>query len=982
MSYLFSLNEKQLEAVQHTEGYLRVIAGAGSGKTKLLVSRYAYLVKDYGIDTANILSVTFTNKAAGEMKRRIHTLIGEEYDTSLICTYHGFCVRVLREDIEKIFFPKEFQIIDAAKQKAILGEIYQKYELKLDHGSFEKTIKHIALKKVDRRYVANMCSTEKCQILEKIETLDDQIAEDFLQTQKQTYSMDFNDLLYFTIDIFERCSDVLEKWQNRLNYIQVDEFQDSSTTEMLLMDILSEKHKNLMIVGDPDQNIYEWRGSDVKLLVDFDKVHQPTKTVFLNQNYRSTPQILKCANTLIEKNEFRLEKELFTNSESGDKVYHYHTKSDFDEADKIVELINKIKKKHNCNYSDFAILYRSGFLSRIIEKKLTENGLPYEIFGGVKFYHRMEIQDIMAYLRLVAFDDDMSFKRIVNTPRRRFGRTKFLHLQSIRKEGDSLLKTLEKNINDSHFKGSGVSELVNAIFSVRQMLQKAPLSEIVQTICSVSGYEKYIRELGDMERFDNMSEFIRIASEYESNFGENVSLSDFINQISLQSEDDSENANDTIKLMTIHSSKGLEFPNVFIIGLSEGIFPSMKTIEERKQLGLEEERRLCYVAITRAEKRLFLMDNSGFSQNSNQKIPSRFLSEIGEENYVRIGKIPKELQNKMTGNKAVSEPAGKSEKKQIGDVVFHHAFGKGEITGYSQNGNSYVIKFEKLNSEHILSVDYFKQKPTTPALPISKQNSTPEPLVTKSKSKSKVNDKSDLSVTKLNDTAEQSALKINHTPEQSAPKPNNTPELSESPAEKKYASENSINDGYVRVDVKSIPEIKSTASSSEQQKSEEKPSAIKAKETDNLWNCKEVPKSGWVCTGITDLGSPSGICQMCGKHVIRYVHHMIHPEWGRLDVGCICAGKMEGNIDAAKRREQDYKNQQSRKNNFMTRKWKMSKNNNSYLKIKDHIIVLYYNQRYNNWKYSLDNVFCVEVYKTREEVMNAAFYALEQKLKK
>ena len=946
MSYLFSLNEKQLEAVQHTEGYLRVIAGAGSGKTKLLVSRYAYLVKDYGIDTANILSVTFTNKAAGEMKRRIHTLIGEEYDTSLICTYHGFCVRVLREDIEKIFFPKEFQIIDNAKQKAILGEIYQKYELKLDHGSFEKIIKHIALKKVDRKYIANMCSTEKCQILERIETLDDRIAEDFLQRQKQTYSMDFNDLLYFTIDIFERCSDVLEKWQNRLNYIQVDEFQDSSATEMKLMDILSEKHKNLMIVGDPDQNIYEWRGSDVKLLVDFDKVHHPTKTVFLNQNYRSTPQILKCANTLIEKNKFRLEKELFTNSKSGDKVYHYHTKSDFDEADKIVELITRTKKKHNCNYSDFAILYRSGFLSRIIEKKLTENGLPYEIFGGVKFYHRMEIQDIMAYLRLVAFDDDMSFKRIVNTPRRRFGRTKLLYLQSVRKEGESLFKTLEENIHDSHFKGSGVSELLNAVHSVRQMMQKSPLSEIVQTICSVSGYEKYIRELGDLERFDNMSEFIRIASEYESNFGENVSLSDFINQISLQSEDDSENADDMIKLMTIHSSKGLEFPNVFIIGLSEGIFPSMKTIEERKQLGLEEERRLCYVAITRAEKRLFLMDNSGFSQNSNQKIPSRFLSEIGEENYVRVGKIPKELQNKMTGQKNVSEALGDSEKKQVGEVVFHHAFGKGEITGYSQNGNSYVIKFEKLSSERILSVDYFRQKHAAPVLPI------PKPDIA-----SESDDKSG----------------------SSAPEQDNVPKPSE---EKKSVSDNSINDGYVRVDMKCIPETKCTAGSSEQQKSDEKPSVMNVKETDNLWNCKDVPKSGWVCTGITDLGSPSGICQMCGKHIIRYVHHMIHPEWGQLDVDCICAGKMEGNIDAAKRREQDYKNQQSRKNNFMTRKWKQSKNNNSYLKIKDHLIVLYFNKNYKNWKYSLDNVFCVEVYKTREEAMNAAFYALEQKLQK
>lgn len=296
MDYLSLLNEKQLEAVQTTEGYLRIIAGAGSGKTKLLVSRYAYLVKEYGTDPANILCVTFTNKAAGEMKRRVRALIGQEYDTSLICTYHGFCVRVLREDIEKIFYPKEFQIIDNTQQKAILGEIYQHFELKLDHASFEKILKLIAIKKSDRKYVEKMCCTDKCQILPEINTMDDMIVEEFLQHQKKVYAMDFNDLMNYTLYIFQYFPEVLEKWQDRLNYIQVDEFQDSSSTEMKLIDLLSGKHKNLMIVGDPDQNIYEWRGSEVGLLVDFDKVHTPTKTVFLNQNYRSTPQILACAN--------------------------------------------------------------------------------------------------------------------------------------------------------------------------------------------------------------------------------------------------------------------------------------------------------------------------------------------------------------------------------------------------------------------------------------------------------------------------------------------------------------------------------------------------------------------------------------------------------------------------------------------------------------------------------------------------------------
>lgn len=357
MNYINELNDKQYEAVRETEGYLRVIAGAGSGKTKLLVSRYVYLVKEYGIDPANILCVTFTNKAAGEMKRRIRALIGEEHDTSLICTYHGFCLKVLREDVEKIFYPKEFQIIDTSQQKAILGDIYQKMELKLDHASFEKIVEKIIEVKAKRDYVQKMCCTDKCQIMRYINTTDDQIIEEYMQRQKQIYAMDFSDLMYFALDIFKRCPDVLRKWQDRLNYIQVDEFQDSSKTEMELIDLLSGRHRNVMIVGDPDQNIYEWRGSDVKLLVEFDKRHDNTKTIFLNQNYRSTPEILTCANSLIEKNIFRLKKDLFTKNPNGKKVYHYHMKTEYEESEKIVEMIQNMKKEESRKFSDFAVLY-------------------------------------------------------------------------------------------------------------------------------------------------------------------------------------------------------------------------------------------------------------------------------------------------------------------------------------------------------------------------------------------------------------------------------------------------------------------------------------------------------------------------------------------------------------------------------------------------------------------------------------------------
>ena len=386
MDIFSRLNDKQTLAVQNTEGYVRVIAGAGSGKTKLLVSRYAYLVKEYGIDSANILCVTFTNKAAAEMKKRITTLIGPEYSTSLICTYHGFCARLIRDNPEKLFLTKGFQIIDTYQQKTIMEEIFAKYELKLDYANFQSIMKKFAQKKQDLSYVPKMSNADKVQILPEIIDQTDQIIEDYMQRQKAIYSLDFTDLMSYALYLLINDEEVRNKWQERLNYIMVDEFQDSSSTEMKLIDILSARYQNLMIVGDPDQNIYEWRGSDVKLLVDFDKTHPGTKTIILNQNYRSTPQILKCANVLIEKNNLRLKKDLFTNSESGVVVKHIHSKSEEEEVSYIVKEIKEIKKLHNKSYSDFAILYRSSFLSRVIERKLVEENIPYEIFGGVKFY--------------------------------------------------------------------------------------------------------------------------------------------------------------------------------------------------------------------------------------------------------------------------------------------------------------------------------------------------------------------------------------------------------------------------------------------------------------------------------------------------------------------------------------------------------------------------------------------------------------------
>ena len=917
MDIFSKLNDKQTLAVQNTEGYVRVIAGAGSGKTKLLVSRYAYLVKEYGIDSANILCVTFTNKAAAEMKKRITNLIGPEYSTSLICTYHGFCARLIRDNPEKLFLTKGFQIIDTYQQKTIMEEIFAKYELKLDYANFQSIMKKIAQKKQDLSYVPKMSNADKVQILPEIIDQTDQIIEDYMQRQKAIYSLDFTDLMSYALFLLINDEEVRNKWQERLNYIMVDEFQDSSSTEMKLIDILSARYQNLMIVGDPDQNIYEWRGSDVKLIVDFDKTHPGTKTIILNQNYRSTPQILKCANVLIEKNNLRLKKDLFTNSESGVVVKHIHSKSEEEEVSYIVKEIKEIKKLHNKSYSDFAILYRSSFLSRVIERKLVEENIPYEIFGGVKFYQRMEIQDVIAYLRVIAFNDDLSFKRIINTPRRQFGRVRVAALETIRENNDmtlfdqedlqkkTLYEVLQTHLGDPAFNGSGGGAFISLIENMKNLKDKIKISELVNCVCIESGYEQYIRELGDEERLDNLSEFKRIANEFENGFGEDVSLETFLQQIAIMSAEDSEKPCESVKLMTIHASKGLEFPVVFILGFSEGIFPSSKTIEERKKLGLEEERRLCYVAITRAQEILYLMDSEGQSQQGIKKLPSRFLYEIGEENYQRIGRISDDLERESWGyihrlNREMIEelPAPQNDGIQM---IEHHIF--------DSKRKVYSVQFDGVREPRAINADYFNQK-------------------------------------------HESIL------------PENIPQLISQDLQIPHTVEEAVDEDEDLY--RKLPHY--------EEEFEDEP---------DHWNDPDFPKIGWVYTGITDLGSPSGICQMCGFQIIRYVHHMYHMETGRqLDCGCVCAGKLEGDIDKARKREAAFKNKEQRKINFKKKKWKCSSRGNEYLKIKNHLIVLFHFFDSDKWNFSIDNVFNKTAYKTREECIEGIFNALEELLYK
>ena len=1021
MNIFANLNDKQTQAVRETEGYVRVIAGAGSGKTKLLVSRYAYLVTEYGIDPSHILCVTFTNKAAGEMKKRIAKLIGPEYTSSFICTYHGFCARLLRENPEKLFLTKGFQIIDTYQQKTLLEEIYQKYELKLDWANFQNILKKIAQKKQDISYVSRMADSGKVQLLSEIQTLDDQIIEEYMQRQKAVYSLDFTDMIMYALYLLTSDEEVREKWQNRLNYIQVDEFQDSSSTEMQLVDILSGKYKNLMIVGDPDQNIYEWRGSDVKLLVNFDKNHPGTQTIILNQNYRSTPQILNCANTLIEKNALRLKKDLFTKSSGGAFVTHVHSKTEESEVEKIVKEIQRIKKTENKSFSDFAVLYRSGFLSRIVERKLVEENIPYEIYGGVKFYQRMEILDVVAYLRLIAFNDDLSFKRIVNTPRRKFGRARVSALERIRENNEvtlfeenlqnkTLYEVLKTHLSDAAFNGSGGAQFVSIIENLKAQKDFLKISELVNKVCIDTGYEQYIRELGDEERLENLAEFKRIANEFENGFGEEINLEGFLQQIALMSSEDTDKPAEAVKLMTIHSSKGLEFPVVFIIGFSEGVFPSSRTIEERKKLGLEEERRLFYVAITRAQEILYLMDSEGMSQNGIKKLPSRFLFEIGEQNYKRVGNISEDLADEAFGyirklDLSMTEelPPSQSNGEQF---VEHHIFGRGKVLDYDAKRKVYTVSFENMSLPRSISAEYFNT-------PHESQVSSQSKRIFKSSHESKQlkynpvyshydeETENELEEPAAEESAgekpcaeefseEEKLVAENLLDEEPVPEELESENLDEEELEpEKTAIEEFVMENLAaeeataeETDAEELIEEERVELSDEKEIPEEiriSPELqAKLDASVNHWNDPNFPKTDWTCTGITDLGAPVGVCEMCGYQIIRYAHHMIHESGLNLDCGCVCAGKLEGDVEKARKRESAFKNKDARWQSFRKRTWKKSGKGNEYLKIKNHLIVIFHFKDSDKWKYSIDNQFCKSSYNSRNEVIKAIFEALEK----
>lgn len=943
---LSELNERQIEAVTATEGYVRIIAGAGSGKTRALTCRYAYLVRAAGVHPGSVLCVTFTNKAAGEMKRRVRSLVGDGYDTSLITTYHGFCVRVLREHIGRLFYPENFKILDTSDMKVILEEIYTELELKLDHASFERIIDLIEKKKATTAYVDTLISRSS-QALSEPQNPDDRIISRYLQRQKKIFGLDFNDLVNFVFVLFERFPEVRLMWQERLEYIQVDEFQDSSTRELKLINILSEIKGNLFVVGDPDQNIYEWRGAKVEILVDFDRSHPGTQTVVMDRNYRSTSRILKAANTLIAHNQNRIKKELYTHDGEGDEVIHLHAGSEAEECRFIAMRINELKQSGN-NYRDIAVLYRSGFLSRSVEQALMTADIPYEIVGSTQFFRRMEIIDALAYLKLIASDDDIALTRIINTPRRQFGKSKFALLKKLASESHlPLYETLKLHRLIPEFARSKAGELVDTIELIRAVSASLPVSEILDHVLVDTGYERYIREAGSMERLENLGELKKITLESERSWGEELPLVEFLRQITLMSDYDTGDKIDRVKLMTIHAAKGLEFPICFVTGMTDGIIPSSRTIEERGQAGLEEERRLCFVALTRAMRQLYLTDSEGTVQNSNssgyRKLPSRFLFEIGEENYRRIGEISKDLIDEARTRPSVLP--SKMKRLPVGERVSHSIFGPGIIESIDEARGIYNIRFDKTGMLKPIATDYDfgAWGSIADTLAVKRERSqrereqrrtakvTPEPEVPPS----------------LPVLPEQEEPKLT-APEIKRPRPK------PGGSEPKEPVESSL----------SAPDT---------------PPSVKSSDTDNLWKRDDVPHSGWECTGITDLGAPNGICKMCGKQIIRYVHHMRHMSYPHIiGAGCVCAGRMEGDEERAVKREADLKNREARRQSFIAHPRKRSKNGNEYIKYKDEIFtVLPDKYKKDFFKIAYKGNF-TDPYPTVGEALSAAFELVDK----
>ena len=724
-SLLDGMNDKQAEAVKATEGPLLVMAGAGSGKTRVLTHRVAYLIEEKGVLPWNILAITFTNKAAREMKERVGKLLGESARDVWVSTFHALCVRILRRDIEKLNFNRAFTIADTSEQRTLMKRICS--ELNID------------TKKFDPRSILSAISNAK----NALQTPDEYAKEAngmfeqlvarayklYQQELEANQSLDFDDLIMKTIELFEQDPETLEFYQDKFHYIHVDEYQDTNDAQYKLVNLLAQKYHNLCVVGDADQSIYGWRGANMNNILNFERDYPNAHTVMLEQNYRSTQTILDAANEVIKNNVQRKKKNLWTENGKGDKISYYRAQNEHDEAQFIVSKIKEEHDQHGYNFNDFAVLYRTNAQSRMIEETFLKSSVPYTMVGGHKFYDRKEIRDVLGYLTLIVNpQDSISFTRVVNTPKRGIGMTSVEHLREFADENHWSLLQAAENVDIANTISTRTRTKIDQFGQLMRDLTKQAeflnLTDLTEEILERSGYNKSLKDDRSLEaqtRRENLDEIKSVTKEYDEQHKDDddsnlQKVTNFLADLALVSDqDDVDEQAPAVTLMTLHAAKGLEFPVVFLVGMEEGIFPLSRAIMEDDEL--EEERRLAYVGITRAKKKLYL--TNAFSRLLYGRIqrnqPSRFVEEINPDllqfengdgepslngqklpfggdaatattyhhqqkhQYRSAGKRVKPVTNTGTGADKVSW--------KTGDKVSHKKWGQGTVVKVSGSGN-------------------------------------------------------------------------------------------------------------------------------------------------------------------------------------------------------------------------------------------------------------------------------------------------------
>ena len=719
-SILAGLNPQQKKAVQITEGPLLVVAGAGSGKTSVLTRRIAYLVAEKGIAPWNILAITFTNKAATEMREREHKLLGQQADSIWMSTFHALCVRILRRDAEKIGYTSNFSIADSAEQLTLIKHIQKEQNINPKMYEPRRILSAISNGKNDL-LTPDAYSASAASPFEKVTA---QVYQEYQKRLKNDQIMDFDDLIMQTLVLFKTDPAVLHYYQNKFRYLLVDEYQDTNQAQYELCHALAAQYKNICVVGDADQSIYGWRGANMENIMNFEKDYHDAgvQTVKLEQNYRSTGHILAAANAVIKNNSNRKAKKLWTDQGEGAKVTYYRAQSGDDEAHFIIAKIQEEVKEKKRSYHDFAVLYRTNAQSRTVEESFVKSNVPYQIVGGHKFYDRKEIMDIMAYLKLVANpSDSMSFNRIINTPKRGIGPVSVRRFMDFARDNNLSILGAFDHLNMSGVTARAAAKLSDFGAKLRDAINFAKdhsVTGLTEKILQDFGYTAALKAEHTIEaetRLENLDEFLSVTKRFDDEYEENDdsdetenALSDFLAEVSLLSDqDDLANNDDQVALMTLHAAKGLEFPVVFLVGMEDGLFPLSRALMEDDQL--EEERRLAYVGITRAKRELFLTNAYsrmmyGRMQNNP---PSRFLEEIDQDDLDIENSVPITFSNDNYQTQTAPfanaderaraqvytpkvKPAGAvgAEKKgwNVGDQVEHKSWGKGVVTKVNGKG--------------------------------------------------------------------------------------------------------------------------------------------------------------------------------------------------------------------------------------------------------------------------------------------------------